>query len=89
MLDALHSRLIFGRRVRVLAAEIADRLPQGAKVLDIGCGSGDLAALIMARRPDVRVEGIDVLVRPIPRFRSRPMTASTFRSPTTISTPRS
>jgi SAM-dependent methyltransferase len=64
MLDALHSRLIFGRRVRVLAQAIADRLPQGARVLDIGCGSGDLAALIMRQRPDVRIEGIDVLVRP-------------------------
>jgi SAM-dependent methyltransferase len=33
-------------------------------VLDIGCGSGTLARRIMALRPDVSIEGIDVLVRP-------------------------
>jgi SAM-dependent methyltransferase len=43
---------------------IAERLPQDARVLDVGCGSGELAALVMELRPDVRIEGIDVLVRP-------------------------
>jgi SAM-dependent methyltransferase len=43
---------------------IAERLPANARVLDIGCGSGDLAALVMRLRPDVSIEGIDVLVRP-------------------------
>ncbi|WP_259467490.1 bifunctional 2-polyprenyl-6-hydroxyphenol methylase/3-demethylubiquinol 3-O-methyltransferase UbiG [Sphingomonas sp. PP-F2F-G114-C0414] len=55
---------MFGRRVRRLAAVIAERLPDGARVLDVGCGSGDLAVLIMQKRPDVVIEGIDVLVRP-------------------------
>jgi SAM-dependent methyltransferase len=43
---------------------LADRLPANARVLDVGCGSGDLAALVMQLRPDVLIEGIDVLVRP-------------------------
>jgi SAM-dependent methyltransferase len=64
MLESVHAKLVFGRRVRVLADAIVARLPQGARVLDIGCGSGDLAALIMRLRPDVTIEGIDVLVRP-------------------------
>ncbi|MBX9816116.1 MAG: methyltransferase type 11 [Proteobacteria bacterium SG_bin5] len=64
MLQQVHARFVFGRRVRRLAALIAERLPQGAHVLDVGCGSGDLAALVMHMRPDVRIEGIDVLVRP-------------------------
>lgn len=64
MLQQVHAKLVFGRRVRRLAALIAERLPQGARVLDVGCGSGDLAALVMQLRPDVRIEGIDVLVRP-------------------------
>jgi SAM-dependent methyltransferase len=55
--------LVFGRRVRRLAAVIAERLPHGARVLDVGCGSGDLAVLVMDLRRDVRIEGIDVLVR--------------------------
>lgn len=64
MLGSVHNKLVFTRRVQKLAKAIAERLPQGARVLDVGCGSGDLAALVMELRPDVRIEGIDVLVRP-------------------------
>lgn len=60
----IHDQLVFKRRVRVLCDELAARLPRNARVLDIGCGSGHLAAAIMARRPDVTIEGVDVLVRP-------------------------
>ena len=63
MLGAIHGKLVFDRRVRRLAAAIAERLPRDARVLDVGCGSGDLALLVMQFRPDVRIEGIDVLVR--------------------------
>jgi len=64
MLGEIHGKLVFGRRVRRLAAALVDRLPADARVLDVGCGSGDLAALVMQLRPDVTIEGIDVLVRP-------------------------
>ncbi len=64
MLGTVHDKLVFGRRVRTLANAIVERLPHGARVLDVGCGSGDLAALVMQLRPDVTIEGIDVLVRP-------------------------
>ena len=64
MLGKVHNKLVFGRRIRRLATEVAERLPHGARVLDVGCGSGDLAVLIMQLRPDVAIEGIDVLVRP-------------------------
>lgn len=64
MLGTVHDKLVFGRRIRRLATEIAHRLPVDARVIDVGCGSGDLAALIMRMRPDVSIEGIDVLVRP-------------------------
>ena len=64
MLGTVHGKLVFNRRVRRLADAIAQRLPPGAHVLDVGCGSGDLAELVMQLRPDVKIEGIDVLVRP-------------------------
>ncbi len=64
MLGSIHGKLVFNRRIRRLATAIADRLPRDARVLDVGCGSGDLALLVMQMRPDVTIEGIDVLVRP-------------------------
>jgi hypothetical protein len=40
LLDVLHGRLIFGRRVDRLSDAVAARLPPNATVLDIGCGDG-------------------------------------------------
>lgn len=63
-LDTLHGRLVFARRVRVLAQHLAALLPAHASVLDVGCGDGRVARAILDRRPDVRLVGLDVLVRP-------------------------
>jgi SAM-dependent methyltransferase len=60
----LHSSLVFGRRVRRLAANIYPLFPVGARILDVGCGDGSLDALILRRRTDVTIEGVDVAVRP-------------------------
>lgn len=60
----VHGKAVFDRRIEVLTRTLADFIPANARVLDIGCGSGTLARRIMALRPDVRIEGIDVLVRP-------------------------
>ena len=64
VLNTAHDALVFGRRVRVLARLLAKEIPSGAHVLDVGAGSGSVAAAIAAQRPDIRVEGIDVLIRP-------------------------
>jgi len=64
MIDQIHEGYVFKRRVRVLGLQLAPLLPQGASVLDVGCGDGLIARLIMEQRPDVRIQGIDVLVRP-------------------------
>ena len=56
----LHSNLIFGRRVRVLSGMLADLVPPGTQtLLDIGCGSGQMARLVNERRPEVQITGID------------------------------
>jgi len=60
----LHDGLVRGRRVRVLAALAARLVPHGARVLDVGTGDGRIAAALAASRPDVAIEGLDVLVRP-------------------------
>jgi SAM-dependent methyltransferase len=62
-LGTIHGRFVYPRRVQVLASRLAEFLPSGAKVLDIGCGDGVIDALIMKYRPDVSITGIDVLLR--------------------------
>lgn len=62
--DALHERLAAGRRVGILSAAIGHLIPSGASVLDIGCGDGRLGQRLLQERPDLRLQGIDVLVRP-------------------------
>ena len=57
--------MVFGRRARVLSREVAALVPPG-RLVDVGSGSGAIAAAVAALRPDVTVEGFDVLVRPSP-----------------------
>jgi SAM-dependent methyltransferase len=63
LLREAHGSLVFNRRVDVLARALASEIPPNSHVLDVGCGSGDIAARVMELRPDVRIEGVDVLVR--------------------------
>ena len=59
-----HGRFVFERRAQVLADMIASRIPQGASVLDIGCGDGTIGSQIKHLRPDITIRGVEVLVRP-------------------------
>ena len=45
-------------RPRLLAA-VSEGLPQGGRVLDIGCGTGTFAIALAAARPDAQVAGVD------------------------------
>jgi len=60
----LHGKLVFNRRIHVLAKWLAEEIPRGAMVLDVGCGDGNIAQLLLEARPDIQIEGIDVSVRP-------------------------
>jgi SAM-dependent methyltransferase len=60
----LHEKLIFGRRSQVLSGWFSKLAPQGSRILDVGCGNGLISALLLSKRPDLSITGIDVLVRP-------------------------
>ena len=62
--EALHEIHAGGRRLRVLSTTLAPLFPAGARVLDVGCGDGRLAARLLALRPDLAVEGVEVKPRP-------------------------
>jgi SAM-dependent methyltransferase len=64
MLGSAHERLVYGRRIEVLARHLAALLPERATVLDVGSGDGLLARRIMDARPDLSITGVDVLARP-------------------------
>ena len=62
-LGRLHSNYVHSRRVTVLRDSLSELIPPNATVLDVGCGDGLVSRLIMDRRPDVELSGIDVMVR--------------------------
>jgi len=64
ILNSVHDAAVFKRRVRVLAEHLADQLDGGGTVLDVGCGDGSIAQAIMARKPNLEFQGIDVMLRP-------------------------
>lgn len=55
-----HAGKIFSGLYRRVAADVEGAAPQGGLVVDAGCGTGQLAALIATRRPDVQLRGIDL-----------------------------
>ena len=63
LLERLHGRFVAPRRVRVLCDRVSDQVPKGARVLDVGTGSGELLRELQRRRPDVSIVGVDVLAR--------------------------
>jgi SAM-dependent methyltransferase len=63
-----HEQVVWDGRIAALTAALAELLPEDARVLDVGCGDGTVAATVMARRPDLAITGIDVLLRPSTRI---------------------
>ena len=63
MFERIHGTFIQERRVHRLVRHLDAIIPHNARVLDIGCGNGQLAAILRNERPDITIEGLDVLKR--------------------------
>ncbi len=63
VLEAIHEHRMLNRRVHRLASLLSEVLPSQGSCLDVGCGDGQVAKLIMERLPGLHVEGIDTLAR--------------------------
>jgi SAM-dependent methyltransferase len=62
--EYVHGSYVHDRRTRVLSECMAKLIPpRGLRILDVGCGDGLLDHLIVQKRPDLQIRGIDVLVR--------------------------
>jgi SAM-dependent methyltransferase len=64
VLRSVHEKLVFSRRVDVLARMLGDLVPPGSAILDVGTGDGQIAQRIAAAQPGTTVRGIDVMLRP-------------------------
>lgn len=63
VLGHLHETYIYGRRIRRLSELLAQLIPPRCNLLEVGCGDGKLARAILDKRPDLHIEGVDVLIR--------------------------
>lgn len=56
---------------RTMADELLGELPQGARVLDVGCGGGQAALHLAGQRPDLHVTGVDLAPGQVARAQRR------------------
>lgn len=63
LVKRLHEQLVFRRRTRVLSAALAELVPSGTALLDVGCGDGTIAYLIGQAKPTVSIQGLEVAPR--------------------------
>jgi len=67
--DALSHRFLLGSLFERIARDIAAITPDGARLLEVGCGSGRLS-ILLARRYGLDVTGLDLVPAMIERARA-------------------
>lgn len=59
LMDAVEDRMWWYRALHSHVLGLLATLPQGARVLDAGCGTGGFLARLRAARPDLRLVGLE------------------------------
>jgi len=59
-----HQKFVFQRRVQQLSSQLAPLFAQASQILDVGCGDGLIDKLILEKRPDLNIHGVDIFKRP-------------------------
>jgi SAM-dependent methyltransferase len=72
LFGAVHARYVHPRRTDILSAHLADLLPPGATVVDVGAGDGLIDKKLQDQRPDLEITALEVLVRPVQHVRVQP-----------------
>ena len=82
MIEALHEHHVKSRRIQRLGYWLDQMIrPEDQSLLDVGTGDGRLLADLAQRHPRLKIEGIDLLVRPDAAIAVRPYDGTHFPYP--------
>ena len=65
------AHLLFDDRYRAIASAIAEEVPAGSKLLDLGCGPGEILVRLATIAPAIQTTGVDIDAAMIERAEHR------------------